>query len=201
MASKGSEIMKLRVLIANVSMIVLLAASAAASEGGENNLFAGDIGNVFWTLLIFGLVIVVLGKFAWTPLLNGLQQREEFIRTSLEEAKEDRLAAEARLQEYEQRLSGAKNEANEIIERAKSEAESLRVRLEQQAREESEGMLDRAKREIDIAKQSAVKELYSTSAELATDIAGKILRRELSSQDHDRLIKDSIGELDNLDRN
>lgn len=193
--------MKLRVLIANASMTVLLAASAAASEGGENNLFAGDIGNAFWTLLIFGLVIVVLGKFAWTPLLNGLQKREEFIRVSLEEAKEDRLAAEARLQEYEQKLVGAKDEANEIIDRAKGEAESLRVRLEQQAREESEAMLDRAKREIDIAKQSAVKELYSTSAELATDIAGKILHRELNSQDHDRLIKESIDELGNLDRN
>jgi F-type H+-transporting ATPase subunit b len=193
--------MKLRVLIANASMTVLLAASAAASEGGENNLFAGDIGNAFWTLLIFGLVIVVLGKFAWTPLLNGLQKREEFIRVSLEEAKEDRLAAEARLQEYEQKLVGAKDEANEIIDRAKGEAESLRVRLEQQAREESERMLERAKREIDIAKQSAVKELYSTSAELATDIAGKILHRELDSQDHDRLIKESIDELGNLDRN
>lgn len=193
--------MKLRVLFANASMTVLLAASAAASEGGENNLFAGDIGNAFWTLLIFGLVIVVLGKFAWTPLLNGLQKREEFIRVSLEEAKEDRLAAEARLQEYEQKLVGAKDEASEIIDRAKDEAESLRVRLEQQAREESEAMLDRAKREIDIAKQSAVKELYSTSAELATDIAGKILHRELNSQDHDRLIKESIDELDNLDRN
>jgi F-type H+-transporting ATPase subunit b len=193
--------MKLRVLIANASMTVLLAASAAASEGGENNLFAGDIGNAFWTLLIFGLVIVVLGKFAWTPLLNGLQKREEFIRVSLEEAKEDRLAAEARLQEYEQKLVGAKDEANEIIDRAKGEAESLRVRLEQQAREESEAMLERAKREIDIAKQSAVKELYSTSAELATDIAGKILHRELNSQDHDRLIKESIDELGNLDRN
>lgn len=193
--------MKLRVLFANASMTVLLAASAAASEGGENNLFAGDIGNAFWTLLIFGLVIVVLGKFAWTPLLNGLQKREEFIRVSLEEAKEDRLAAEARLQEYEQKLVGAKDEASEIIDRAKDEAESLRVRLEQQAREESEAMLDRAKREIDIAKQSAVKELYSTSAELATGIAGKILHRELNSQDHDRLIKESIDELDNLDRN
>ncbi len=193
--------MKLRVLIANASMTVLLAASAAASEGGENNLFAGDIGNAFWTLLIFVLVIVVLGKFAWTPLLNGLQKREEFIRVSLEEAKEDRLAAEARLQEYEQKLVGAKDEANEIIDRAKGEAESLRVRLEQQAREESEAMLERAKREIDIAKQSAVKELYSTSAELATDIAGKILHRELNSQDHDRLIKESIDELGNLDRN
>ncbi len=193
--------MKLRVSIAKATMTLLLAASAGAAEGGETNLFAGDIGNAFWTILIFGLVIVVLGKFAWTPLLNGLQKREEFIRTSLEEAKQDRLESEARLQEYEQKLREAKDEAGDIIDQAKTEAESLRVRLEQQAREESDNMLDRAKREIEIAKQSAVKELYSTSAELATGIAGKILRRELNPQDHDRLIEESIGEFENLDKN
>ena len=193
--------MKLRILIAGSALILALSSVAMAAEGGENNLFAGDIGNAFWTILIFVLVVVVLGKFAWTPLLNGLQQREDFIRTSLEEAKKDREAAEMRLAEYEQQLAGAKEEAGTIIEQAKSEAETLRSRLEEKAREESEAMLDRAKREIDIAKQSAVKEIYSTSAGLATEIAGKILRRELDPQDHDRLIRDSIGEFENLDEN
>ena len=193
--------MKLRILIAGSALILALSSVAMAAEGGENNLFAGDIGNAFWTILIFVLVVVVLGKFAWTPLLNGLQQREDFIRTSLEEAKKDREAAEMRLAEYEQQLAGAKEEAGSIIEQAKSEAETLRSRLEEKAREESEAMLDRAKREIDIAKQSAVKEIYSTTAELATEIAGKILRRELDPQDHDRLIRDSIGEFENLDEN
>ena len=193
--------MKLRVFIASIALVLAWTATAAAAEGGENNLFAGDIGNAFWTVLIFGLLVVVLGKFAWTPMLNGLQQREEFIRTSLEEAKRDREEAEARLAEYEQKLAAAKDEASSLIDDAKSEAESLRTRLETQAREESESMIERAKREIEIAKQSAVKDIYSTSAELATDIAGKILSRELNSQDHDRLIKDSIGEFENLDKN
>ena len=190
-----------RKILSAVALAMLALSSVANAAEGESNLFAGDIGNAVWTLVIFVLVIVVLGKFAWTPLLEALQKREDFIRDSLEEAKDDRLAAEAQLKEYEAKLATAQGEATEIIEEAKRDAETLRTRLEEKAREESENMLDRARREIGIAKQSAVKELYSTSAQLATDIAGRVLQRELTPADHERLIQESIGELENLEKN
>ena len=190
-----------RKIVCGVALVMLALSSAASASEGESNLFAGDIGNAVWTLVIFVLVIVVLGKFAWTPLLEALQKREDFIRDSLEVAKENRLAAEAQLKEYEEKLAKAQGEATEIIEEAKRDAETLRARLEEKARQESENMLDRARREIDIAKQSAVKELYSTSAQLATDIAGRVLQRELTAADHERLIEESIGELENLNKN
>lgn len=181
---------------------LLFSGLAWASEGGgEVNLFAGDLGNAIWTLVIFVLVIVVLGKFAWGPLLNALQQREQFIRTSLQEAKADREAAEARLQEHEQRLREATTEATQIVEQGRQDADKAKARIEETARVEADKMLDRAKREIDLAKQSAIKDLYATSAELATDIAEKVLKRELSSQDHERLIAESIAELNQKDRN
>ena len=79
---------------------------ALAAEGGEpGGVFAGDIGNALWTLVIFGGVVFVLGKFAWKPILKGLQDREAFIRTSLEEARSDREQAEARLREYTDQLN------------------------------------------------------------------------------------------------
>ena len=190
-----------RKIVCGVALGMLALSSLGSASEGESNLFAGDIGNAVWTLVIFVLVIVVLGKFAWTPLLEALQKREDFIRDSLEVAKEDRLAAEAQLKEYEKKLATAQGEATEIIEEAKRNAETLRARLEDKARQESENMLDRARREIDIAKQSAVKELYSTSAQLATDIAGRVLQRELTAADHERLIEESIGELENLNKN
>lgn len=186
------------------SLVLLLAvqtSAALAAEGGESNLFAGDIGNAVWTLVIFLLVIAVLGKFAWGPLLSGLQQREEFIRRSLQEAKEDREAAEARLLEYEERLSGAGAEASQIIEQGKREGENLRAGIEEKARDEADKMVDRARREIELAKRTAIKELYATSSELATEIASRIVQRELNPQDHEKLISDSIKELGNLDQN
>lgn len=190
-----------KALVGVVFSITLLASAAGAAEEGQGNLFAGDIGNVVWTLVIFVLVIVVLGKFAWGPLLNALQQREEFIRRSLKEARDDRESAEARLMEYEEKLSKGKAEATEIVEQGRRESEKTKQRIEDQAREESDKMVERARREIDLAKQTAIKDLYATSADLATQIASRILQRELSAQDHERLISESIEELGDLDKN
>ncbi|MCP4657926.1 MAG: F0F1 ATP synthase subunit B [bacterium] len=176
-------------------------AATHADEGhGENNIFAGDVGNIVWTLVIFGLVVVVLRAFAWRPLLDNLKKREDFIRESLEKAKGDREAAEARLAEYEQRLTDARAEATAIVAEGRRDAEVLHRRIEEEARVEAAGMLERAKREISIASESAVKELYDVSGELATEIAARIIGRELHARDHERLINESIAELDAMKR-
>jgi F-type H+-transporting ATPase subunit b len=190
-----------KVLFSLVLLLAVHATAAIAAEGGESNLFAGDIGNAVWTLVIFLLVILVLGKFAWGPLLGGLQQREEFIRRSLQEAKADREAAESRLQEYEEKLTSAGAEASQIVEQGKSEGEKLRAGIEERARDEADKMVDRARREIELAKQTAIRDLYATSSELATEIASRIVQRELNPQDHEKLISDSIKELGDLDQN
>jgi len=191
-----------RVWLSSAVAGLMFSGLARASEsGGEVNLFAGDLGNAIWTLVIFLLVIVVLGKYAWGPLLSALQQREQFIRNSLQEAKDDREAAEARLQEYEARLQKATAEATQIVEQGRQDADKAKGRIEETARTEADKMLDRAKREIDLARQSAIKDLYATSAELATDIAGKVLKREMSPKDHERLIQESIEELNRQDGN
>ena len=155
---------------------------------------------VFMRYPDLSLVIMPL-DFAWGPLLSGLQQREEFIRRSLKEARDDREAAEARLQEYEEKLSGAGAEVSQIVEQGKREGENLRASIEEKAHDEADKMVERARREIEIAKQSAIKDLYATSSELATEIASRILQRELNAQDHEKLISDSIKELGSLDRN
>lgn len=184
-----------------VLSVLVMTPAVWAAEEGQGNLFAGDIGNAVWTLVIFLLVLLILGKFAWGPLLSGLQQREEFIRRSLQEAKDDREAAEARLQEYEAKLAEAGAQATEIVEKGKREAEKASAGIEEKARSEADKMVERARREIDLAKQSAIKDLYATSSDLATEIAARILQRELNAQDHERLISESIKELGDLDKN
>lgn len=169
-----------------------LAAEAEHGEGGANNPFAGDFGNALWTLVIFGLVLFVLGKFAWGPILNTLQARETFIRESLETAKRDREEAEARLREYEERLAQARAEATAIVDEGRRDATAVKHRIEEDARAEADKMIERAKREIQIATETATKELYQLSARLATDMAGKVIGRELTPQDHERLIAESL---------
>jgi F-type H+-transporting ATPase subunit b len=170
-------------------------AAEAAPEGGGNSPFAGDIGNAVWTVVIFGLVLVVLGKFAWGPILKALQSRETFIRESLEKAQSDRLEAEARLKEYLDKINASRAEATAIVDEGRKDAEAVKHRIEQDAREEAEKIIARGKHEIELATATAVKELYTTSAKLATELAGRILAREIKPQDHERLIADAIDEL------
>ena len=182
-----------------VLLTLALAAPAFAQEhggGGENNLFAGNIGNAIWTLLIFGLVVFVLGKFAWGPILNTLQTRENFIHEALAKAKRDRDEAEGRLREYEARLAAARGEATAIVEEGRRDAEVVKRRIEAEAKAEGDKMIERAKREIQIATDTATQDLYRLSARLATDLAARVLGRELTPQDHERLISEAIDGLD-----
>jgi len=177
---------------------MLLALPALASgEGGENNIFAGDVGNVIWTLAIFGVAGLVLAKYAWGPVLRTLQAREDFIHDSLAKAKADREAAEARLGELEERFNKARAEATAIVEEGRRDADVTRQRMLEEARAEARKEMERAKREIAIARESAIKELYTVSGNLAVDIAARILGRELATKDHERLIREAIDEVSN----
>ncbi|RMH15550.1 MAG: ATP synthase F0 subunit B [Acidobacteria bacterium] len=180
------------------SALTALAASPAfAAGGGESGgLFAGDLGSAIWTLVIFLALVFVLGKYAWGPILTALQQREDFIRDALAKARDDREQAAAELAKYEEMLAKARAEATAIVEEGRRDAEVLRQRIEASAREEAEKHLARARREINVAKETVVKELYELSGRLATDIASRIIGRELRPEDHRRLIESSIQEIE-----
>jgi F-type H+-transporting ATPase subunit b len=190
-------------LAAGALLALAQAAPGLAQEHGEavGGPFEGNLGVALWTLIIFAIVIFVLGKFAWGPILGGLQAREKFIRESLETAKRDREAAEARLKEYTDRLVHARSEATAIVDEARRDADVVKRRIEEEAQAEANRTIERAKREIGIAKETALSELYSVTAKLTTDIASKILGREVQPADHDRLIRDSIAELGGGKRN
>lgn len=172
--------------------------AVAAGSGGEGggNIFSGDLGNAVWTLVVFGIVLFVLGKYAWGPILKGLQEREGFIRDSLSKAKADREAAEAQLKAYEERLTTARAEATKIVEEGRRDAEAVKAKIEQQAKVEADKMIERAKREIQIASDTAIKDLYAKAGALATDAASRIIRQELSAGDHQRLITEAIARLE-----
>ncbi len=184
------------------AMVLGLAAPVFASgEGGGANPFAGDVGNALWTVIIFVLVLIVLGKFAWGPILDALQKREQFIHDSLAKAKKDREDAEASLKEYEQRLQQAKAEATALVEEGRRDAEVLHRKIEEDAKAEADRMVERARREITVATETAVSELYSLSSKLATDVASRVIQKELTGTDHERLIAEAIDEFKSVNNN
>jgi F-type H+-transporting ATPase subunit b len=176
--------------------LLAMAAPALAAEAEESpNVFSGDLGNAVWTILIFVLVLVILGKFAWGPILKTLQAREDFIHEALAKAKRDRDEAEARLKEYEEKLASARAEATAIVEEGRRDAEVVKRRIEEDAKREGDKMIERARREIHLATVAATSDLYQLTARLATDLAARVIGRELSPQDHERLIAEAIAEI------
>jgi|GEM_PF-169599 len=159
---------------------------------GQGSLFSGNFGNAIWTVVIFLALLWFLSKFAWGPILDGLQSREQFIRESLEQAKQHRDEAEARHREYEAKLAEARGEVEEILDEARRDAGVLRQREEDRAKEEAEQIIARARREIGIATETAVKDLYARASRLSVEVAQKILQRELKPEDHARLIDDAV---------
>ena len=181
---------------------LLVPATVLGSEGGASpNLFTGDLGNVFWSLLTFVAVLAVLGKFAWGPILAALQKREYFIRESLAQAKQDREEAERKLKEYTIHIEAARTEACAIVDEGRRDAEVLKRKLEEIAKAEAQATIERATREIGIAKETAVKELYGLSGKLATEMASRIIRKELNPREHERLIAEAIDDLEKVGRN
>lgn len=181
-------------MLACLIAVPMGAAEPAHGEAAEHgpNLFAGDIGNMIWTLVVFGLVVFVLGKFAWKPMLSGLQAREDFIKTSLEEAKGDREKAQAALAGIDDKLAEARSQASEIVDEGRRDAEVVRHKIEEDARAEGDKMVARAKREIELATQTAVKEIYAKAENLAVEAASRVIEREVNADDHKRLIQDAI---------
>jgi F-type H+-transporting ATPase subunit b len=182
-------------------VLVTLAALPAwaqehAAEGATLSPFAGNVGNAIWTLAIFLIVVVVLGKFAWGPILSMLQQREEFIHRSLSEAKKDREDAEARLKEYAAKLQTARIEAASIVEDARRDAQRLRDELSQQAKAQADTIVQNAERQIQLQTQRALQDIRREAVDLSVAIASKIIQRNISKEDNERLIQDALQQVE-----
>jgi F-type H+-transporting ATPase subunit b len=168
----------------------------AAEEAPALSPFAGDLGNAIWTLAIFVIVVVVLGKFAWGPVLGLLQQREEFIHRSLSEAKRERDEADARLKEYAAKLQTAHAEAAALLEEARRDAERLREEIRQKARTEADRTIANAQRQIELETSRALEQVRHEAVDLSVMIASKILQRNVSKADNERLIDDAIKQVE-----
>jgi F-type H+-transporting ATPase subunit b len=190
--------MKLQLSVMTTVALAALPAVAAAQEHEAVTLspFAGDLGNAIWTLAIFLIVVVLLGKFAWGPVLGLLRQREEFIHKSLSDAKRDRDEAEARLKDYAAKLQGAQAEAMTIIEAARRDAGQLREDLRQRAKAEADTLVANAQRQIQLETSRALLQVRQEAVNLSVAIASKLLQRNISKEDNEKLIDEALRQID-----
>ncbi|MDZ7361254.1 MAG: F0F1 ATP synthase subunit B [candidate division KSB1 bacterium] len=155
-------------------------------------------GLIVWTIIIFLLLLFILRRVAWKPIVGALEERTKKIKDSLEKAEAAQRAAENARAEYEAMMAKASKEAQELIARSRKDAESARAKIVAGAQTESEQIKQRTLREIDLARQKALEEIKQTAAELSVSIAGRIIGRSLAMKDHQDLIRQALSEMHNL---
>ncbi len=149
-------------------------------------------GLIIWTVITFIILLIVLRKVAWGPILTALEQREHTIRNSLEEAQRARQESEQLMAQHQQMLTESNREVARLLEQGREEAERLRVTLTEQAQEQAQRLLEDARREIVREKQLAMQELKNTAADLALAAAGQLLSTAMTTDDHRRLVTEFL---------
>ncbi len=145
-----------------------------------------------FSLLVFLILLVVLGKFAWRPIIDALEGREEKIANHIAEAERNHEEAKALLAQYEQKLADAAQEVRDLLEEARRDAEHTKASILAEAKAGAETERARALHEIESATDQALKALAERSAELAIELAGKILQSKLSPAEHQTLIAEAM---------
>ncbi|MFQ5653470.1 MAG: F0F1 ATP synthase subunit B [Planctomycetota bacterium] len=149
-----------------------------------------------WSIIVFLVVLTILWKTAWGPLLRALDQRVARIRESLEAAQRAREEGARLAADHEKLMARARKEATDIVEEGKRDAHVVKDGIVADARKEAQDIANRAKAEITRAKDNAVHEIHERAVDLSITIAEKLIRRSLSSEDHEDLVKDAIDRYD-----
>src|SRR5437879_4794806 len=155
-------------------------------HGEEFTPFSINTGLIFWTLVVFGILLALLWKLGWPALLKAVEERERRIQQQLEEAERARAEAARLLEEHKRLVAAARAEAQELIAQARTVAEKERA-----------GLLDRARKDIESEKEKAILELRREAVDLSIAAASKLIEANLDSQANRRLVTEY---LENLER-
>ena len=161
-----------------------------------NPLVQPDPGLFIWTILTFLVLVALLARFAWRPLMEALDGRQAAIAKSLEDARRAQQELERLQRESLQMMASARAEAEAIVSRSRSDAEALREELKQKARAEAAGVVKNAERQIQLETARAVQQIRQEAIDLSVAIASKILRRQVSKDDNEALIEETLKQVE-----
>jgi len=146
----------------------------------------------FFTFVVFLVLLAILWKFAWGPIIEALERREKMVADHIAQAELNHAEAKRLLVAYEHKLDAAAGEVRELMEEARRDAEKTKQSILAEAKAGAEAERLRALRDIDSATDAALESLSKRSADLAVDLAGKILQAQLSPADHAKLISEAM---------
>lgn len=181
-----------------------LAESPATDEHGAKEAGKIDVADKFglkrydlgiYTLIVFGILVFILGRYAWGPMMAGLDKREAHLRKAHEDAEGARAEAQRALADVQARLSKAAEEVRAMLDEARRDAQAVKDQMKADAATEIQAERDRIRREIDMAKDQALQQIYQQAVQLAAMVSTKAVKRELTAADHQRLLDEALGDL------
>ena len=144
---------------------------------------------------MFSLLIVVLGKYAWKPIMAGLDKREANLRKTHEDADSARAEAQKVLDEVKARMAKTGDEIRAMLDGARRDAQAVKDQMKADAAAEIQGERDRIRREIDMARDQALQQIYQQAVQIAALMSTKAVKRELTPSDHQRLLDEALTDL------
>jgi len=165
----------------------------------DNPLVQPDPGLFIWTILTFLVLVWLLRRFAWAPLLTALDKRQATIAQAIEDAKRAREEVERVKQESAQVLTKARVDAEAILTRAQSDAGVFHEEMRQKAIADAQGIVQRAEKQIELEKNRAIKEIRRETVDLSLAIATKIIHRNITKEDNLHLIDETIKQIQPAD--
>ena len=179
---------------ASILSLVLLLGSAPAAlmaqeEGGSPDLLSPHGGLMVWTLLIFIVLFFILSRYAFGPITEAVEAREQALQEAIDQAKRDREEAAKILAEHRTQLEGARGEAQRIIAEGRAVGEKLRVQMLEETRTQQQDLLERARREIAGERDTAIAELRKEAVDLAIAAASKVIERNLDDSANRKLVE------------
>ena len=159
-------------------------------------LITPNVGLMVWTLVLFGVSLLILRKVAFPRISEALDRRQRAIEESLDYAEETRKKADGLLEEYRERLSEARDQAQQILERSRRAAEAHERESEEETAARREQLLERTRREIEAETRRAIQEIRREVADLTVLATERVTRKVLTEEDQQRLVEETLSELD-----
>jgi F-type H+-transporting ATPase subunit b len=179
------------------SKLIFAAFLLSEGEGPQSSLLDVNPGLVIWTVIIFILLLWILKKTAWKPIISALDERERTIKESLEKAEEAQKEAERILAENKERLAKAEEEVQRIVEQGREYAEKLKEQILAESEEQARKKIEEAEQSIERKQQEAFAQLRSEIADIAVAASEKIIKETLDKEKQKKLVDAYLDELKN----
>ena len=177
------------------ALVVLLESAVAQAGQGEGSFYFGDLGQAVAAILIFLLLLAILGRWAWKPIVAQIKRREDSITETLKRSEQRDKETQRLLEQYRARMEAADADAQKLLAQARRDAQQAAGTVLTAAEAESRRLVASAREEIEQAKRSALRQMRASTAELAADLAAAVIGRTLTREDHLRLVDESLAEI------